>query len=201
MKVVKRWGVMTLAALLVLGTMGAALASDDVETEEAKEALEPGSYQVALDWAGDLVGFVFYWGSRADPEAAAVDVEVETFECESPEPVPGGSIFFPADDPADDLVDCFPLEIKKPNHGSLVSAFVHWLKGDDGQLLLAAGEFSGKPKGQLVKEFAHDDFGKGFFGFDDSLTEVSAEDDDGDGPPAWVLDKKAEKAETRGKKK
>ena len=29
MKMVKRWGVMTLVALLVLGTMGAALADDD----------------------------------------------------------------------------------------------------------------------------------------------------------------------------
>ena len=42
MKVVKRWGIMTLVALLVLGTMGAALADDGVETKEAKEALDAG---------------------------------------------------------------------------------------------------------------------------------------------------------------
>ena len=139
----------------------------------------PGSYQSVLDWAGDLVGFVFYWGSQADPEAAAVETEAEAFECESPEPVTSGSTFFRSIDPADDLVDCFPIEIKKPNHGSMVSAFVHWLKSDDGQTLLAAAELSGKPKGQLVKEFAHDDFGKGNFDPDevDPLTEVGAEDD------------------------
>ncbi|MDR9451808.1 MAG: hypothetical protein RI637_11375, partial [Acidimicrobiia bacterium] len=149
MKVVKRWGIMTLVALLVLGTMGAALADDHVETEEAKEALDPGSDQFVLDWAGDLVGFVFYWGSQADPEAAAVETEAEALECESPESVPGSSTFFQVDDPADDLVGCFPIEIKKPNHGSMVSAFVHWLKGEDGQSLLAMEAFSGKPKGQL----------------------------------------------------
>ena len=65
MKMVKRWGVMALVALLVLGTMGAALADDTVETETetAKEPLEKDAYEPdALVWAGGLVQFVFYWG-------------------------------------------------------------------------------------------------------------------------------------------
>ena len=77
MRLMKRWGVMTLVALLVLGTMGAALA-DDVETEAAeneaetaKEALEAGTYP-ALEWADGLVQFVFHWGDfDEDPETEA----------------------------------------------------------------------------------------------------------------------------------
>lgn len=198
MKAAKRWGVMALVAMLVLGSMGAALADEATEPESAKEPPAPGSESPEYDWAGDLLAFVFYWGlgEGEDPPP-----------CETPEPDPGGSIFFPAGDPADDPVECVALNVEGPNgqvnHGSMVSSFVHWLKGDEAKLKLSE-ELQDMPKGQLVKRFAHEDFGKGFFDFDgeDEGLEgaVGAEDGDGHGPPEWVKAKKAAKAEAKGRK-
>ena len=52
----------------------------------------------------------------------------------------------------------------------MVSSFVHWLKGGKLEELLAdaddgldLAELRDMPKGQLVKMFAHEDFGKGNF--------------------------------------
>ena len=208
MKVVKRWGVMTLVALLVLGTMGAALADDGVETEETKEALEPGDYATFLDWADGLVQFVFYWGYQEGEEPdGCVASQTE-----------GWTGMFGLFGPTQvtEAGDCLFLNVEKNghyNHGSMVSSFVHWLK--DGKLEVLLDELEAAdsnldlqdlrdmPKGQLIKEFAHLDFGKGYFDPDEEspLTEVVAGDDDGGGPPAWVLEKKADKAETGGKKK
>ena len=62
------------------------------------------------------------------------------------------------------------------------------------------------PKGQLVKQFAHDDFGKGFFDFSDpddgvEATDFKAEDSDAHDPPEWAMDKKDKKAEKANKGK
>jgi len=197
MKVMKRWGVMTLVALLVLGTMGAALADEDVATEEAKEAPLPGVAYPEYDWAIDLAAFVFYWGLKENDPA----VQCEAAGSGAPStgtflPIPG--LVAP--------VDCVKLNVEGPNgqvnHGSMVSAFVHWLK-DEGQTVLS-DDLVNMPKGQLVKRFAQEDFGKGNFELPDpdglTAADVEAEEADGHGPPASVVDKKAEKA-AKGKNK
>jgi hypothetical protein len=201
MSKVKRWGVMTLVALLVLGTMGAAPADEGTaETAATKEPLEQGSYEFAPDWANDLVTFVFYWGFDEGDEP----------ECEDSEVAPSvGTLFGPVPvgvDPA----ECVQLNVEKNghvNHGSMVSSFVHWLKGGNLEDLVAntdLGSFQDMPKGQLVKQFAHEDFGKGFFdleGISDVETaDVEAEESDGHGQPTWVKDKKADKP-AKGKNK
>jgi hypothetical protein len=189
---------MTLVALLVLGTMGAALADDGVETEEAKEAPLPGIHVPEYDWAADLVAFVFYWGLQDD------DPLVECEVAESGPPSTGS--FLPIPGLVALPIECVKLNVEGPNgqvnHGSMVSAFVHWLK-DKGQTVLS-DELVNMPKGQLVKRLAQEDFGKGNFDLldPDGLTgaEVETEEADGHGPPAWVVDKKAEKA-AKGKNK
>jgi hypothetical protein len=201
MKIVKRWGVMTLVALLVLGTMGAALADEgttETESEAAKELPEKGEYLPVLEWADGIVAFVFYWGYGEEDEEPGCDPE-ETV------PTTGGGLFgfggglVPIDT---DSVDCVPLDVGRNghvNHGSMVSSFVHWLKNDGNldDLIANNPELENMPKGQLVKEFAHLDFGKGFFELegvgDVESAEVKAEDADGHGQPNWVKDKKADK--------
>jgi len=201
MKMVKRWGVMTLAALLVLGTMGAALADEgtaETVSEAATELPEKGEYQPVLEWPEGLEGlvaFVFYWGYGDDPAPDCLDSEEIV-------PTTGGGFFgfggglVPT---AVEPVQCVQLNVEKNghvNHGSMVSSFVHWLK-DDGNLESLPEEFQDMPKGQLVKEFAHEDFGKGNFELpsedDPAAANVEAEDADGHGQPAWVKDKKADK--------
>ena len=89
MKIVKRWGVMTLVALLVLGTMGAALADEgttETESEAAKELPEKGEYLPVLEWADGIVAFVFYWGYGEEDEEPGCDPE-ETV------PTTGGGLF------------------------------------------------------------------------------------------------------------
>ena len=215
MKMVKRWGVMTLVALLVLGTMGAALADDGVETETetSTELLTPGLYEFVPAWAQELVTFVFYWGYGEEDEEPGCDPEAIV-------PTTGGGLFgfggglVPTDV---DPVDCVPLDVEKNghvNHGSMVSSFVHWLKdGNLDELIENNPELKNlqdMPKGQLVKEFAHLDFGKGFFELPTedgpAAADVEAdeaeesEESDGHGQPAWVKDKKAEKP-AKGKNK
>jgi hypothetical protein len=201
MKMVKRWGVMTLVALLVLGTMGAARADDGVETETetTKELLSPGSYVPALEWADGLVQFVFFWGEIDDDLCAPEEVV----------PTTGGGMFgFGGSLAPTDVepVECVQLNVEKNghvNHGSMVSSFVHWLKVPENLERLPV-EFQDMPKGQLVKQFAHEDFGKGFFdleGISDVETaDVEAEESDGHGQPTWVKDKKADKP-AKGKNK
>ena len=137
MKMVKRWGVMTLVALLVLGTMGAALADDDVdatETETAKETLVPGVYgpelmgRTVLEWVDGLVQFVFYWGyddkvlrTEDGPECPSSDVGDST----------GLFGLFGSNSARAEVGDCVFLDVERNghvNHGSMVSSVVHWLQ-------------------------------------------------------------------------
>ncbi len=97
------------------------------------------------------------------------------------------------------------------NHGSMVSSFVHWLKGGTlDELLRGDEEFAGLeelPNGQLVKLFAHEDLGKGSADLDaggsvDGLDDAVADESDGHGPPEWAMNQKDKKAEkpAKGKK-
>ena len=183
MKMVKRWGVMTLAASLVLGSMGAALAdegpteTETAEVEMTKEPFDPEQYLAEYEWPAELVAMVYSWfGDGA---------------CEAPAPT-GFGLFSSVE--AD---ECTPPSLTGPNgqlnHGSMVSSVVHFLKTEAAQEIL--GEFSDMPRGQLVRQFAHLDFGKGFNG-DDPDGEVEfeeADEADGHGPPEFVLEKKAAK--------
>jgi hypothetical protein len=192
MKMVKRWGVMTLVAVLVLGTMGAALADEGTtDTEEARKTVDVAAYLDTYEWAGHLASIVFYWVG----DGACGGSEDGT---------PSGFGFFlPTPVPVE--AECTPPTLTGPkgqlNHGSMMSSFVHWLK--DGGLEAVLDDdpdlevFRDLPKGQLVKLFAQDDFGKGFSvreGLVESDEVVEAEDADGHGPPQWVKDKKADKA-------
>jgi hypothetical protein len=80
---------------------------------------------------------------------------------------------------------CFVLGVAGPNgqvnHGTIMSAFVHGLKD-----LMELGEFEG-PRGQFISQVARGDHGKG----DDQVKPSDDEDGDEHGPPAWVLEKKA----------
>ncbi len=199
MKMVKRWGVMTLVALLVLGTMGSALADEPTtETNEPKHAFDVDTYIEKYIWASQLTSIVFYWVG-------------EGATCEETEEItPSGIFFIPDPDPVQD--DCTPPTLTGPNgqlnHGSMVSSFVHWLKDGGLEAALAddpdfAEEFGDLPKGQLVKMFAHEDFGKkGSLDPEGSVEGVDddGEDGDGHGPPQWVKDKKAEKAADKAAK-
>lgn len=202
MRLVKRWGVMTLVALLVLGTMGAALADDDVETEAetAKDLLEEGSFAPAVEWAGGLVQFMFYWGYEDDELPA---------ECSDPEAGDSGLFGLGGSTLVTDGPECLNVEKNGHyNHGSMVSAVVHWLKDGNLEDVLEtledglAQELRDMPKGQLVKMFAHEDFGKGNFDPEATLeaAEAEVEESDGHGPPEWVLKKKAEKAAEKANK-
>jgi len=197
MKMVKRWGVMTLVAVLVLGTMGTALADEGAtETEEAKKTVDVAEYLENYEWVGNLASIVFYW--------------VGDGACGESEEITPSGLFFNLD-PVPEQEDCTPPTLTGPkgqlNHGSMMSSFVHWLKeggledvlDDDPDLEV----FRDLPKGQLVKLFAQEDFGKGFSvrdGLVESDEVVETEDADGHGPPQWVKDKKADKA-THGKNK
>jgi len=196
MKIVKRWGVMTLVALLVLGSMGAALADDttEPETKAAKALLDPGSKSVDVPWVNEfvdeLVTFVFYWGLGDDEEEPGCDASVSG-------DLGGGMFGFgTVAETVEVAAACIPLNVEGPNgqvnHGTMVSAFVHWLK--DGGMAELPEALREMPKGQVVKELANHDFGKGFYDFDGDLAEVGdAEEDDGKGPPEFVQDKKAAK--------
>jgi hypothetical protein len=80
---------------------------------------------------------------------------------------------------------CFVLGVAGPNgqvnHGTIMSAFVHGLKD-----LMELGEYEG-PRGQFISQVARGDHGKGDI-------QVKPSDDsggEGNGPPAWVQEKKA----------
>jgi len=203
MKKMKRWGVMTLVALLVLGSMGAALADD---TETAKEPLEPGYKNLdmnpeVLDLAFDVITFVLYWG---DPDGDVWD-DWESL-ADPPTCVPSPPVVV-----LSDAEFCETLDVSHnghANHGSFVSSFVHWLKKDGGMEALG---YDG-PKGQLVKwasgqEFGkgnYDDFADGTDGLDDVLELETADLDDeagdGHGPPEFVKARKAAKAAAKAAK-
>ncbi len=203
MKLVKRWGIMALVALLVLGSMGAALADEGDEPETVEEAVPFGADDgFALEWVGSLVNFVFYWGSEAGEDG----LEGAPPECvtSGEEPV-AGSIFLPAPDPDEDSGECVALDIAGPNgqvnHGSMVSAFVHWLK-DDVNLETLSLTFEDMPngKGRFVSQVAKYGLDVSDLSGDGDESAAEAEEEDGDGPPDWVKEKKAAKAEGKGKK-
>ena len=185
MKLVKRWGVMTLVVLLVLGTMGAALADEPTtEPETTKKTANVGAYLDAYVWASQLTAIVHYWVG-------------EGATCGEPEEItPSGMFFSPNPVPAEE--DCTPPTLTGPNgqlnHGSMVSSFVHWLK--DGGLEAA------------LPDDSEEDFGKkGSVDLEGSVEGVDGdgevgdgEDGDGHGPPQWVKDKKAEKAADKAAK-
>lgn len=198
MILVKRWGVMTLVVLLVLGTMGAALADEPTSDDRThKTPRHAALYLAEYEWAQELTSLVHFW---VGPGA-----------CTDSEPA-GFGLFLPP--PAEE--ECTPPVLTGPrgqlNHGSMVSSFVHWLK-DGGLKALAEDneelqDFADLPKGQLVKMFAHEDFGKqsspdlededvgdGVDGFDGA-----ADEQDGHGPPAWVVEKNAEKKAEKANK-
>jgi hypothetical protein len=79
----------------------------------------------------------------------------------------------------------------------MVSSFIHALKAGD---LVGLEGFEDMPKGHMIRELAHLDFGKGF---DEGETldadEPELAEEDGHGPPDHVIAKKAEKA--KGPKK
>ncbi len=201
MRLMKRWGVMTLVALLVLGTMGAALADEPAtEADTAKAPPEPDTYVPIFDWAMGLVDFVFYWGLDEAEEGVAED-DCPVAEASAPTSWLLQELPLAADPPL-----CVTVNVEKNghvNHGSMVSAVVHWLKS--GGMELLPEEYQDMPKGQLVKEFAHLDFGKGSFEFpdpDDSLEATDGDADaDGHGPPEWAKNKKDKKAEKADKGK
>ncbi len=191
MRKINRWGVLALVVLMVLGTMSSALAAeaDPGEEEPAAEVVEPGAE--LWTWAADMVAFVLYWGvgePEGDEEAAAAAAEEfcqGTFAgLTAPE---GEGSVGDGEDGALVLVDC--LDVEGPNgqvnHGTFVSSFVHWLKGDGMEALAAAldGDLP-KGKGQLVKMAAQHHFGKGF----DTL---GADGDEDGGPPPWAKNKSA----------
>jgi len=146
---------------------------------------------------------VFYWGLGDGV------VEAQS-ECQASDPSPSAFGLIPpppSGDPECPQVDVLQLDVAGPNgqvnHGSMVSAFVHWLKKDGGLELLSA-EFNDMPKGkgQLVRQVAQYDFGKGNeLSGAELAAEVEAEEEDGDGPPEWVQDKKAAKAEAKANRK
>jgi hypothetical protein len=186
---IKRWVIMTLVALLVLGTMGAALANEEAaELEEPAAAVDPGFETDTVTWLSDVVTFVFFWGGFAETDALAEcptdEVVVETMF---------GTVVLT------EAMPCVPLDVTGPqgqvNHGTMVSAFVHALK--DGKVLLEG--YEDMPKGQMVKELAHLDFGKGLDGDELEDEEPGLAEEDGHGPPDHVIAKKAEKV--NGKKK
>lgn len=192
MKKINRWGVLALVVLLVLGTMSAALADDETEgTEEAAAKVAPGPGSEVWQWLDGMVTFVLYWGStEADTEAVGFceGLFAELVEpATDPQPVDGAPV---------PLSECLSVEGPngQVNHGTFMSALVHWLKSDGAMEALAKAGFEG-PKGQAVKKAAQCDFGKGFAGVDVSCLDestVTTADDDGDhGPPPWAKNKSA----------
>ncbi|NIA26239.1 MAG: hypothetical protein GWP04_11810 [Gammaproteobacteria bacterium] len=155
----RRFGVITLVMAMVLSLAGLAYADDPAPagaeaTAGSAPAVEPGSedFTLYVDPAADplveLLEFAFYWG------------------------FPEGD----GEDPCSELQDggqC--LDVSGPNgqvnHGQFVSAFVHWLKSEDGMDALSG--YEGK-KGHLIKQVAKSDLGKGQWKKDHGL--IAADD-------------------------
>jgi hypothetical protein len=106
-------------------------------TDTGFSVADPGD-----DYATKLVAFVLFWGFG----------DQETGWCPSEAPA--------VDDPGALGTEC--LDVSGPNgqvnHGTFVSAFVHWLKTEDGMSLLDS--YDG-PRGRLVSQAAKSGFGKG----------------------------------------
>ncbi len=143
----KTVGVVTLVLMMVLSF--ASLASADEATDAASTTVAPGSdseFSVRDPGSGfteKLLDFVLFWGYEAK--------ELTTDGCP---PVTSGGEVAP-----DATVPTVCLDVTGPNgqvnHGTFVSAFVHWLKSDEGKSLLKS--YDG-PRGQLVKQAAKSDF-------------------------------------------
>ncbi len=159
----KAFGVVALALLMVVSFASLAVAEETTtEASSPSTTIAPGSEQFVLyapdDFATSLVDFVFYWGFG--------DQETEKW---CPPESPDGSTCLDATGPHGQM-----------NHGTFVSAFVHWLKSDDGQTFL--GTYNG-PRGQFVKQAANSKIGKP----DKTDDAESTESEETDGTPkGWL---------------
>lgn len=176
-------GVMAIVLALVVSMAGLASAdTSSTDTSTTSTTLAPSqddsSFQLDLGFEGDLLSFVLYWGGWDYPPSPCEPVDT------------AGLVTL--DTTPDSTTTTAPvcLDVNGPNgqvnHGTFVSAFVHWLKSDEGQA--AIGDYSG-PRGKLVKQAAKSDFGKGQWKKDQGLigtTDVSTPEladaqDDGPG--------------------
>jgi hypothetical protein len=143
----KTVGVVALALMMVLSVASLASADDEPSATTAT-TIAPGTdtgFSVADpsdDYATKLLTFVLFWGFG----------DQETGWCPPEAPV--------VDDPGTLGTECLDVtgQNGQVNHGTFVSAFVHWLKTEDGMSLLES--YDG-PRGRFVKQAAKSDFGKG----------------------------------------
>jgi hypothetical protein len=169
---------LTVVILLLAGS-GLAVASSDVPVAE-EEDFDHGDL---IGWLRELPPLVWWFlpmGEETAPDCAGATgsgTEETTPSVTETEAVPG----------------CYEVPIDgkpdgKVTHGSVVSAFVHSLKG---ALAIAEVDYDG-PKGQLVRDIARSDLGKGLDDLegigDDGDVELEAadtaqEDTDRPGPP------------------
>lgn len=151
---------LTVVVLLLAGS-GLAVASSDVPvSDEAAVPDETVDQGDLIGWWLDLPSLLWWFLPVNDelpkPECIAPDTDDAAPPSGEPELAEG----------------CYEVpNVEGPNgqvtHGSVVSAFVHFLKMAEGKL-----DYEG-PKGQLVRDIARSDLGKGL----DDLDEVPDSDD------------------------
>jgi len=156
---------------MVLSLAGLASATDEVAetTEATATTIEQGSEDFPLyedpsvEPLVGLLNFVLYWGYP---------------ESETPEPP-----CFVTPDVASEIatespVPTYCLNVEGPNgqvnHGQFMKAFVHWLKSDIGATALEGAEYEGH-RGNLIKQAAHNAFGKGQWKKDKGLITSTVE--------------------------
>jgi hypothetical protein len=148
-------GIIFLVMAMVLSI--AAVAGATPETLEGDDAtpttIPAGSEDFTLTDPGtdplvNLVDFVLYWGFEPGDLVDGCP-PVDTPETGEPATT-------------DTTVPSVCLDVTgqngQVNHGTFVSAFAHWLHSSDGQTVLEGYE---GPRGQLMKQMAKSDFGKG----------------------------------------
>lgn len=188
----RKLGIVALVMAMVLSLAG--LASAEEATTESTEdmgpaVMEPGSesftFADPIDLEMELFQMTVYWGGFEDP-------------CSAPtEPAPDGL----TETSEETTLPTACLDVSGPNgqvnHGTFVSAFVHWLKSDAAAEYL--GEYDG-PRGKFVKQAAKNDFGKGMGkdkvkspDGDDDDEGIETDGDDGNGPPPWAHGNKDKK--------
>lgn len=174
-------GVVTIVLALVVSLAGLAAADDSAQVQDATTSttIAPGYEGFELfqpsDFATSLFDFVLFWGDQANV---------------GPEYPPSPCVTDTTIDPST-TTTAVCLDVAGPNgqvnHGTFMSSFVHWLKSDAGQQAL--GDYSG-PRGQLVKQAAKNDFGKGQWKKDKGIigptdgatTDLETTDTQDDGP-------------------
>lgn len=179
----RKFGLITVITVLLALTAGLAVAQ---ETEE-------GSFEASeID---TNLSFDFY--QSEDDETSILFYGVgEGVDCEL-----GDEAEFSFNDDGtlegDAPEDCFAVDVEGPNgqvnHGTVVSGFVHDLKAQIAEL-----DYDG-PLGWLIRDIARSDHGKdddqvkAEGGEDGEIEELEIEEAGEGGPPAWVLEKKANK--------